>query len=266
MSLLSSSSYRSKSKWKLLFYVITTPIQVMLLIKCPLFILRQVSSHALLIQICPGMNMSNISDEMTTGRDYHFTVIVYTCMLIGRWLEALVLHIHLYKYLFRPSSLPINELIQLFRKTLKQHSAMTLVFLILPMLLQIVLTPSLGMISEIKHGRQTSCEVYDFNLVYWNFDFILELHNMLIRFLLYLTAIAIKDIWTKESTKCNGKVIQSEPNDCYDYLEDREVANRDFLTLREDYYRRGNQVQPLLNIFKTWFIIPWILYFVESSL
>ena len=74
--------------------MLSTIVQAALLIKCPLFILRLISPRVFLPQACHNTNKTKEAVE----QHYIFTMVVYTLLFIGRWIEAIVLHIQLYKF------------------------------------------------------------------------------------------------------------------------------------------------------------------------
>ncbi len=251
------------TRWKLLFCAVAASVQTALLIKCPLFIVRQISPRVFLYHICPDTNIS----EETVGQDYLFTMVVYCSLFIGRWAEALIIHIHVYKFFFKQSTstLQPREFKQLCQEGLtKCYKKLSLSFI---MFIQSSLMPILGIILEIRHGHKANCEgyVYEHHTVYWILDFFIQLHDSVIRLLMFLATIATGRIWSKLIvTKI--ETGSNEPRNYKEYQEDRNITSRDYRFRIEEYAQRGSEVKCLLDIFQAWFIVPWLLYFIGSSL
>lgn len=250
-------------KWKkITFIVLALLVQAALFIKCPLLILRQISPTVLLPQTCPEVNRSSDS----VGQEYVFTMVVFSGLFLGSWAESLVIHIHIYKFFFRQPTLKPTEFIQLCKKGLTSSKKILLGVTAVYMVLHAFAIPILGIILETKHG-QSNCEryVYEHHFVYWVFDTVYHLHDVAIYLLMFLATVAVVVLWTvneeNEQDEC-----ETQPTSYLDYLKDREVTSKDHKTRTEDYLERGRKIERVLEIFQTWFVIPWILYFIGSSL
>ena len=51
-----------------------------------------------------------------------------------------------------------------------------------------------------------------------------------------------------------------------EFLQDWKEVSTEFKQIFEKYHKIGKQVQVYQELFQTWFIVPWIIYFVNSSL
>ena len=49
-------------------------------------------------------------------------------------------------------------------------------------------------------------------------------------------------------------------------LQEWKKVSTDFKQIYENYHKIGKQVQVYQELFQTWFIVPWIIYFINSSL
>ena len=99
-----------------LFITLAIIIQIALVLKCALFVLRQISPHVLPHFQC---NKSNES----IGQQYQFILVVYSSLFIGRWLEALIIHIHIYKFFFSQSTITPDTFKWLCKKRLMENYA-----------------------------------------------------------------------------------------------------------------------------------------------
>ena len=257
----------------ILFYLLAAIAQAALLIKCVLFILRQISPHVFLPQACHEANDSNVS----VGQQYVFTMVMYSTVYIGRWLEALTIHIHIYRFLFKQSTITLQRFNKLCKDGLRLTTtegakrSLLLVISIICMLILSELIPFLGMTLEVQSGQEMDCEdyVYEYHVVYWLLDIIRYLHDVAIRTLMVLATIVIGQLWCNdglESIKDLEDETENEPNDYADYLKDRNETNKDHEMRTREYAQAGEKVECILEIFQNWFLILWVLYFIGASL
>ncbi len=198
-------------------------------------------------------------------------MVVYSSLFIGRWIEALVIHIHIYKFFFSQPTLQPSKFKEFCIKGLTKNKKVVTVFIVssLYILIHSLSIPILGIVLEIRHGHESNCEgyIYEYHIVYWIFDVIRYLHDVVIRLLMFLATVAIGVIWSKElEVKTEVSQDTKEPQDYVEYLKDRGIASEDHKIRMKDYVKRGGEVERILEIFQTWFIVPWVLYFISSSL
>ena len=253
-------------------------------------------------------------------------MVVYGGLFIGRNIEVLIIHFHIYNFFFRQSVIKLDEFKQLCNKGLKRNCTVTtlLVILMIYMFIHCESIPILGLILEIQQGKD-HCEdyVYEHHTVYWLLDIIRYLNDILIRSLMILAMIAIGELWLNEKSSANvakqneevnaakrnqksrsentdgktqqnelrnadgitqhlepgnedginqqnesGNVAESE-TEAYtinEYLQDRKETNEDHEMRTKEYAEIGSKVEVILEIFQTWFPIPWLLYLITTSL
>ena len=188
-------------------------------------------------------------------------MVIYSSLFLGRWAEALILHIHIYKFFFSPkNTFDIDDFHKLCSKGLKQKAIKALfIFMASCLLIFSLSIPVLGSILEFQHG----CGAH---VGYWIFDLVCYVHDVAVRILMLLATVAIGQIWSPELLTVQIKNKLKEPTDYTEYLKDRNIVCEDHQTRTMDYAERGRKVELILEIFQTWFVIPWLLYFVGSSL
>ena len=257
------------SKGKCLFCALAAIVQVALLMKCPLFIFRQISTHVFLPQTCHETNKSDDSAD----QQYLFTMVVCSTLFIGRWLEILIIHIHIYKFFFIQSTIKPDKFPEIYYGGLKRSctTKTLIVVLVIYMLLHSVSIPFLGIVLELQHGQDINSVdyVYKHHVVYWLLDIIRYLHDIAIRVLMVLATMVIGELWCKKSKSDNytpNGTTEKEPDTCIEYLQDRESTSEDHRVRTKMYSEIGSQVERILEIFQTWFPIPWLLYFTSTSL
>lgn len=130
--------------------------------------------------------------------------------------------------------------------------------------------PAMGIYIEISQGKATACEtyIYQYHVVYWIFDIIRYLHDVLVRVLFILATAATHQIWSTDSI---DKAIEdfednNRPQTLDEYLQDEKATCDDHKERLTQYEDKGNEVKAILNLFKPWFLIPWISLAISISL
>ena len=246
---------------KCLFFTFATIVQAALLLKCPLYVIRQLSPRVFLPQAC------HFNESDNSGQQYLFTMVVYSSLFIGRWLETLIIHIHIYKFFFSQLTITPEVFKQLCSDGLKRNCTIRALLIVLTayMLIHSGSIPFLGVMLEIQSGQEINCEgyVYEYHVVYWLLDIIRYLHDVAIRSLMILATIAVGELWSiKELTE---RIESPETYTIDEYLCDRNKTDEDHEKQTKEYVEIGGQVERILEIFQTWFPIPWLLYFIGTS-
>lgn len=192
-------------------------------------------------------------------------------LFIGRFVESLILQIHIYKFFFIKlcTASEVCEFKDLCINGLTQNKWITVSFvgLSIYMLAHSLSIPALGIALEIKTGKGSNCEpyIYEYHTVYWILDIIRYLYDVAIRLFMVLATLAVGNIW-EASESMESDAHPEEPKTYRQYLEDRESVSQDHATRWHDYIQRGRRIEYILEIFQTWFVLPWLLYFIGSSL
>ena len=258
-------------KWKVLFYIIAIIVQVVLVFKGVLFTVRNVVPPLTLPMLCPELSSSQ--PNFTQG--YIFNIALYNVLYFGRCLENLTFQVHFYKFFFRQCTVSdVIEFKRLCMKGLMKKKWILGSFILLSVCLTIdsLSIPSLGIVLELRNGRETQCDpyIYEYYTISWTLDFIRYLHDVFIRLFMVLAMLAVGMIWFEREEQCDASEetdsYPAEPKNYEEYLEEREFAIRDHRSRTQDYTQRGGKVEQILQIFQTWFILPWVLYFIASSL
>ena len=257
-------SYMQNILQKCLFCTFATIVQAVLLLKCPLYVIRQLSPRILLPQAC------HFNESDNSGQQYLFTMVVYSSLFIGRWLETLIIHIHIYKFFFSQSTIAPEIFKQLCSDGLKRNCTIRALLIVLTiyMLIHSWSIPILGVTLEIQSGQEINCEgyMYEYHIVSWLLDIILYLHDVTIRLLMILATIAVGELWSIEELTDSKRIKSAEIDTIDEYLCDRIETNEDHEMQTKKYVEIGGQVERILEIFQTWFPVPWLLYFIGTSL
>ena len=226
--------------------------------------IRQELPDIVIALVCPENNITQAS----RGGEQVFTMVVYGMLFIGRFLEALIIEIHIYKFLFGKSTFGVYKFKEMFIEELKRRRWIAWLVFIMTTYMSIhsLSIPALGIALEIQHGTGVNCDayVYEHHVVYWMPDVIRYIYDISIRVFLMLATIVVNKIWLYDEEESDSHT--KEPETYSEYLQDRAVTNEDHKSRTDDYIGRGGKVEVISEIFQTWFIIPWVLFFIGSSL
>ncbi len=243
-----------------------------------------------------------MQDEI--DEEYIFTMVIYSILFLGRFLEALIIEIHVYKFFFLESQ---NDRICSFNEHLiagvRENKCILVGFAVLTTYLVIhsLAVPVFGIFLEIQAGKSIDCDAYTYYgyySIYWILDIFRYIYDIGVRLFMVMAMIVASRIWTKpwadsgnewsvfhsdhhtiieleimedseksdrddNSTKpCEFK----EPETYSDYMQDKKKINQSHHEMAEDYLQRGYKVGKIYDIFRTWFILPWILFIISSYL
>lgn len=230
-------------------------------------------------------------------------MVMYNMLFLGRLVESLILQFHIYKFFFKRSFSDIRKFKDLCIKGLTREKRITFVILSIYMLAHCLSIPALGIALEIRTGTGSNCKpyVYEYHTVYWILDIFRYIYDVAVRLFMVLATLAVGSIWSedKEESMLTEGTTQSdhdpppeepperedaveepsdppgtqsdppppeEPKTYSDYLKDRQIVSLDHTERWEDYTQRGNRAKCILEVFQVWFILPWLLYFISSSL
>lgn len=254
---------RFKRKHLFLFWVVAGTVQAILLLKFLLFVTRKIEPYTIMPRYCPN-------SSQTTTQSYIVTMVAYSTVYIGRIIENLVLMIHIYKFL-KSSRTEVNDFIQSCIAGLQSKKTnATVAFVSNAVGLSSISVIALGVVLELTEARKSNCKhsYRYYTMTIWLLDIIRYLYDVTIRMFMMLATIAVGVIWSKDVSipVVINETRTTEPSNHKEYLEDKMVTSLDYTARREDYIQRGEKVKNILEIFQAWFILPWILFFVSSSL
>ncbi len=244
-----------------------------------------------------------IAVTSTVSHEYIFTVVVYGILSILRILEYVLLGKQFYYFLFKQKLIDETTF---FTKHSQRFCYIPVLFIVLlPYFLLGVIIPSLGIYQEIRHSERVAGCYRHYHEIYITYSVINFLRYMCaytVRVVMIFTTLALSKYWfpdhngppavtssgnfspppNKQDIRDSDSDRRSEENPvredteevshCQDSGELKEIL-KDWKTVSVDYQKRakeyvriGNQVSEIQELFQTWFIIPWIVYFIASSL
>ena len=243
---------------------------VSLLIKCPLFITRQIVPPLLLFELCPNHSEDSSTLPEIDKEKYKFTMVVYNLLFIGRFVEILILQKHIYNFFVKCSMFEAHRFKNLCTKGLGTRITAGFVVLSVYMFVHSLSVPALGIVLEVSAGKGVKCEpyVYEYHTAYWILDIFRYIYDVIVRLFMVLATLAVGSIWNSKSPTETfpPSSPRREPTTRRDYLADRDDVNQSYIEKWKEYIRRGKEVERILDMFQVWFILPWLLYFVSSSL
>ena len=131
-----------------------------------------------------------------------------------------------------------------------------------------------GVLVELEYGRNLRhCDKHStfIFIVYCGLNLFRYLCAVSARLLLMLATVAVGKFWFPDgaqSTEANPFQwqVQPESQDIERLIEDWNAVANKHEELTKKYSKRGHEVQKITEIFQTWFVIPWITFFVASSI
>ena len=157
--------------------------------------------------------------------------------------------------------------IQVFRK-LNTFWGYVLLLLIPSLLLLSVAIPIVGILLEIQYSQTTNCREQNSSIfiAYCAFNIGRYLFASCVRLMMAIAAIKVGRIWSvKDPDPVNGADVE-QLNQNENFLKDWKVSSNEHDELSKQYEQRGKNSQIICEIFKTWFIVPWITYFIATSI
>lgn len=262
---------------KLLFFIIAIILQVVLLIKCPIYFLRLY----LPAKFCSQNNGTLHNDSNTI-----FTVVIYGLLFLGRFIEALIIEIYIYKFMFKQSS--VTDIKGKFYEKLKENKCLSglIILSVIWMIINSLAVLAMGIAHEIMQDKVSNCiSIYSqrYNVIYWFLDIVRYIYDIVIRIFMIMATMAIGIIWSKKEANITinneaptdneasmeGFLLilkEKEPLRYVNYLEDRNNVISNHKLQMDSYNKKGNEVKTINAIFQAWFVIPWILFFIQSTL
>ena len=250
----------------MLFFVIVITIQAALLIKCPLYVFRQFFPRAL-PHFCLELNET----QQSLDQQHIFTTVIYSILFLGRFLEALIIEIQIYKFFFdKKKEEIVAEILE--NVSAKLHGNCPIILLVIIaiyMTVHALLIASLGISLEVRHGHEKGCRSYPYQtyILYWILDAIRYGYDVLVRILLMIATVGIRNIWKSKDKRAEQHESSQPAKQVYaDIIEDRDIVSSDHELKTKMYELKGRTVEIICDIFETWFSLPWIIFFIGSSL
>lgn len=245
-------------------------------------------------------------DNLTTvvktkvNHEYVFTVITYAILSLLRIVEYILLGKQFYYFFFQQKEV---DPCTFFTKHSKRFCYLFLFFIVLlPYFLLGFAIPALGIHQEIEHTeRLEKCHrhYHEIYITYCAVNFLRYVIAFSVRIAMIYTALFIDKLWFPDDPPMHTSVGLDKSLGCTDsssptldnnitidrdlraqlppdhellikiskkFLHDWRKVSTDFKQMYEKYHNIGKQVQVYQELFQTWFIVPWVIYFINSSL
>ncbi len=214
---------------------------------------------------------NSLRDPIDVG--YIFTVVMYAILSFLRLAEYLMLGISTWNFLVGNKKLVIK-----YVRTYKENKGKVTRFvckwsivLCLYLLLGIAV-PTFGVLQELKYDKKVSV-CYDHTeaiyLAYSAVNYLRYFCAFSVRMTLIITTVIIREIWEEKGEELAGRPnedLMVENGDYKRLLADWDKTARRLYHWTKGYKETGDQVKGIVSIFNTWYIIPWVVFFVASSL
>ena len=215
----------------------------------------------------PVTDDDSLELQKNISHSYYVTYSVYVICSIARCIEYIPLFIGLYKfYKYSVLDHSLHNLWCYGPFTCPSCNSSTFLSTLFLLALFVLAwsIPSVGKTAEIIHGKKKLC-IDDISIVYYIYcalNYLRYAWDFSVRVGIILATLKVKEIWRNAAsamssyqlTAVQQHTIQGNPI----------VAQHAQLT--NEYMQAGQEVQKITNIFETWFLFPWIIFFLASSL
>ena len=238
----------------------------------------------------------------TVDHEYIFTTVVYGVLSVLRFVEYLLLGQQIYYFLFKQKVINAADF---YTKHSKRYwYLLGFSIILLPYLLLGLIIPSLGIYQELElTSRLEKCyrHYHELYITYCAINIFRYLSAYSVRFMMIFTTLAISKYWFPEHSgpprhtsighsfrrkkkgddknespsnisahpqihSTNFNAEEESPVQTEKVLRDWKAVSSDFQDHYKAYSNVGKQVRVINELFQTWFIIPWVVYLIASSL
>ena len=214
--------------------------------------------------------LNSLPDHFRVG--YIFTAVMWAIINLLRVIEYVVLGIATLHFIYTyPRS------VQIYLDTLNNKRGKVIKFtlgllvLLGPYLLLVIGVPTFNILKELEYEKMSPC--YNRNVEYFTYtavNYLRYLCAFSVRVAFVLTTVIIREIW-RESLKSIPLDVPDVPDVRHNDRVDQHLThwNNTAEHLKfwiSRYNRTGEVVKQITEIFQTWFIIPWLIFFIISSL
>lgn len=293
-----------KKRVKLLaFYTVFGTVLVVFILKGVLLVTRYgiTAAGKKCEHNATGNNTVTVVSEVS--HEYIFTTLVYGIASVLRCVEYFLLGRQFYFFLFIQKDINVTEF---FTKHSNRFWYLLLISLVLlPYLFLGVIIPSLGIYQEMElTNRLEKCyrHYHEIYITYCIVNVFRYLSAYSVRFMMIFTTLVLSKYWfpahkgpprhtsvghsmrekarrkkgninspeyvdAQDETKNIDSSMQEELNQtCEKVLRDWKEVSNDFQEHSDAYASIGKEATVINELFQTWFIVPWAVYFIASSL
>ena len=128
--------------------------------------------------------------------------------------------------------------------------------------------PIVGIIIELNYTQRMHCEKHNSGifLAYCAFNIGRYLIASCVRLMMAIASIEVGRIWSVDSLKHDTVEPKDVGTKSTIFLTDWTASSTKHNELSKQYDERGEKSQQVGEIFKTWFIVPWITFFIATSI
>lgn len=259
-----------KSLCKFLYFALFGAVLIVFILKFALLMGRYgITAAGTMCEQSIFNGSQTINVTFKVSHEYIFTVIMYGIVSVLRLVEYCILAQKFYNFLFCQDEIDPSEF---FKKHPRRFRYVLLFFsILLPYLLLGFIVPGLGIYQEIEYSeRLANCyrHYYEVYVAYCAINTLRFISAYLVRLMMIFITLTLSKYWSYTNDNDSDTVVEG-----YADLSMREKEVSDWKVVSADYQKRvkdyaaiGKQVQEVQEIFQTWFIVPWMVYIIASSL
>lgn len=198
-----------------------------------------------------------------------FSSIMYGICSILRCIEYLLLAHGFYMFASNVESNSYwKDTMSVVKRTIKELTNCWGCILLLLMLTLLSLSfgiPILGIIMQVNVVYCEARNNWTF-IAYCGFNMGRYLLASCVRLLMIIASIEVNRIWSVGSLNCDINGTEDvEANQIEVFLQDWTASSKNHDQLSQQYEDCGKKSQQIGEIFKMWFIVPWITFFIATS-
>jgi hypothetical protein len=199
---------------------------------------------------------------------YAFTVIMYIITTLLRISEFVILGIEVMKFAATDkqylSTYKVKQVIKLSRKLLA---------VLIPYVLIAFAVPAVAIRQELEYDKEVAPCYNHTEAIYIAHScmhYLCFFCTLSVRIALVIATVLVREIWKKGEqdfrTRC-PEIIDAETGISSDkyYADWNNTAER-LQHWTNGYEETGKNAKDIIKIFETWFILPWIHFFIQASL
>ena len=226
---------------------------------------------------CKPVNSSNFTAfqlyQHPQKAGYIFHMSMYAVSILLHSMEYVLLAQGTFKFIQNYKYIR-SDLPKIWRGTPWKWEFLGAIFLMLPALLLPCVQAVFAVFSELSYASNLDkCLKHNITVysVYIALTVLTDFFAYFARVAMILATIAVWKLWFPETSRHSNESTHStnmqspEVNQVKDFVEDWSILSTKYGELADTYEQIGQKVKCITQIFQTWFMLPWIIFFIVTS-
>ena len=226
---------------------------------------------------CKLDNSSNLTAfklfQQPQKAGYVFHMFLYAVIMLLRSMECVLLAQGTFKFIWNYKHIR-DELFKIWRETPWKWEFLWAEVLMLPAFLLPCVQVVFAVLSELSYASNLDkCFKHDTTVyfIYAALTVFTDFFAYFVRVAMILATIAVWKLWSPETSGQPNESIHStnmqrpELNQLEEFVKDWSIVCTKYGELADTYEQIGQKVKCITQIFQTWFMLPWIIFFIVTS-